>query len=197
MRSRTKERAFRDLRKNAIAQFKRYMLPNENVIACFETEREDLGIFRSYDDTQDYYAQVLTENQLLAYRQHISNRDESRAIEHLDSMQLVDMDYVSESKFGESNFGVSAASKTVPKAINCGFASQASAQKFSDMLRRAMASTKANAAKHSLSPTISSSPPLPTKTIQERLKDLFELRKAGLINDAEFEQTRKRILDEM
>jgi hypothetical protein len=181
MPNQSRERALKDLPSNVITEIKGLIRPNEMIISCFETEQETYGEASG----KSYFVHVITQTQAISYSHYVSRGYNQK---HVDTMQLIDMDYVSESELGKYRFNVDVTSNTSNKKIFFEFASREVMKKFAGILRQALTNAKASSATHS--PSKSSS----AKTIQERLQDLLQLRKAGLITDVEYEETRKRII---
>ncbi len=133
MNSRTKQRLIKDLPSDIRKQVQRYVSSEEQkqkqVIVCYETEYDDRGFLGG--GRYDYYCCVLTQTQIL----YIEKSDDK--IQHVVSMPLADIVHVSEDATTSSQFRVWVTGHG-NSHIYCIFASQQSAQQFSDKLRRAI-----------------------------------------------------------
>jgi hypothetical protein len=131
-----------------------------------------------------YYASVITENCLIIADYQFSKYDIDFISKNSNSILLADIQSVSERSSG--SFYDIIAHGPGNLTLGCVFEASASSQKFSSLLRNAINK------KRRVQITNSSHSP---KSLEDRLRELTKLHQDGLIDDAEYQQKRKKLID--
>lgn len=174
MATKTRECSLDELRPELGKVAKEQLSSNEEVLICYESKVR-VTLF-GLMPTTSFHALIATGHKIIK----VSGYD--TGVNKVESMCLSDVVSVGEDiyagEFSARMLGYGGSAIAFP------FESREPARKFTNLLRRAIGESKATA-------------PQQNKSASDRLRELAQLHKDGLISEDEFQQKRKEILDQL
>jgi len=182
----TRKCSIQELQPKLATAIGQYMSSDDRILACYETKyTEDLvtallglALLVGLPETS-IEAQVVTQSQVIHAR---TSKDGNSA----SSIRLADILNIEETS--SRGYYKTIVHSQGEATIWAGFASLQMEQKFANILRQAIKQARA-------APTATSSPSL--SILEDRLRVLTQLHKDGLISEAEFQQKRGELLNQL
>jgi hypothetical protein len=176
----TRACALQDLRPEFSKAIRKYISAEEDVLVCYETTGAYIDFGAFFDSEKPAYsAQIISRKQLILAFSDEYNRDTIRTIQ----IQLKDIISV-EDRREDKGYWVTALGEGKTR-LDCSFASQQMGEDFAGILQRSIEQEK------------NALPRPSSENIEERLQALTKLHQNGLIDDLEFQQKRKELLDQL
>ena len=177
----TRACSLKDLRPDFAKAVQKYVSAEEEILACYETTGTATDIVLLFDvQTPVYSAQIISRKQLVLGWS--SNNSYT-----IQAIQLRDIVSITEHRY-DNGYWIYAEGQGETR-LQCSFASPQTSQDFAGILQKAVEQEK--------SASTLESQKLSLASIEERMETLTRLHKNGLIDDVEFQEKRKELLNQI